>query len=89
MDAVHLMRAVTGRDVIIKVEGSYHGHHDSVMVSVYTELDELGPTDAPHRVLAGTGIPQAIADLVVVVPFNDLDALDRGPRGAPRPRSPA
>ena len=28
MDAVHLMRAVTGRDVIIKVEGSYHGHHD-------------------------------------------------------------
>ena len=33
MDAVHLARGVTGRDVILKIEGSYHGHHDSVMVS--------------------------------------------------------
>ena len=75
MDAVHLMRAVTGRDVIIKVEGSYHGHHDSVMVSYYNQLDELGPRERPHSVLAGTGIPQAVADLVAVVPFNDLDVL--------------
>ncbi len=35
MDAVHLMRAATGRMKILKVEGSYHGHHDSVQVSVY------------------------------------------------------
>ena len=35
MDAVHLMRAVTGRPRIVKVEGTYHGHHDSVQVSVY------------------------------------------------------
>src|SRR5215813_10858312 len=34
MDAIHLMRAITGRDLIIKVEGCYHGHHDSVQVSV-------------------------------------------------------
>src|SRR5216683_6065075 len=34
MDAVHLMRSITGRDLIIKVEGGYHGHHDSVQVSV-------------------------------------------------------
>ena len=75
MDAVHLMRAVTGRDLIIKIEGSYHGHHDAVMVSYYNELDELGPYDRPHSVLAGTGIPQAVADLCRVVPFNDLDVL--------------
>ena len=37
MDAVHLMRAITGRDLIIKVEGCYHGHHDSVQVSVCPE----------------------------------------------------
>ena len=37
MDAVHLMRAATGRDRILKVEGCYHGHHDSVMVSVLPE----------------------------------------------------
>ncbi len=35
MDAVHLARGATGRDVILKIEGSYHGHHDAVMVSVY------------------------------------------------------
>ena len=43
MDAVHLMRAITGRDLIIKVEGCYHGHHDSVQVSVTPEPDEVGP----------------------------------------------
>ena len=43
MDAVHLMRAITGRDLIIKVEGCYHGHHDSVQVSVSPEPDEAGP----------------------------------------------
>ena len=50
MDAVHLMRAATGRDRILKVEGCYHGHHDSVMVSVLPEVgDEIGPDDAPDR----------------------------------------
>ena len=47
MDAVHLMRAITGRDLIIKVEGCYHGHHDSVQVSVYPEADEVGPGRTP------------------------------------------
>ncbi len=76
MDAVHLMRAVTGRDQIIKIEGAYHGHHDSVMVSQWRNLDMLGPADHPHRV-AAAGIPQAMADLVHLVPFNDLEALER------------
>ena len=48
MDAVHLMRAATGRDRIIKVEGCYHGHHDSVQVSVLPEPDDdIGPADGP------------------------------------------
>src|SRR5690606_2886217 len=76
LDAVHLMRAITGRDPVIKVEGWYHGAHAALMVSYYNPLDELGPRDRPASVLAGTGIPQAMADLVVVVPFNDLDVLD-------------
>ena len=76
MDAVHLMRAITGRDEIIKIEGSYHGHHDAVMVSQWRSLDLLGPADHPHRV-AAAGIPQAMADLVHLVPFNDLAALER------------
>jgi glutamate-1-semialdehyde 2,1-aminomutase len=77
MDAVHLMRTATGRDRIVKVEGGYHGHHDSVMVSVYNELDELGPPNRPNSPASGAGIPRQIMDLVRVVPFNDLDALRR------------
>jgi glutamate-1-semialdehyde 2,1-aminomutase len=77
MDAVHLMRAITGRPKIVKVEGTYHGHHDSVQVSVYQLLPELGPPDRPNSVAASAGIPEEIIRLTRVVPFNDLEALHR------------
>jgi len=77
MDAVHLMRSITGRDLVIKVEGCYHGHHDSVQVSVYPEPDEMGPADRPASVPSSTGIPRALTDLTLVVGFNDLAAVDR------------
>lgn len=77
MDAVHLARALTGRDFIIKVEGCYHGHHDSVQVSVLPEADEIGPRDHPIGIPGNSGIPRAIRDLVVVVPFNDPEAVAR------------
>jgi glutamate-1-semialdehyde 2,1-aminomutase len=78
MDAVHLMRAATGRDRIIKVEGCYHGHHDSVQVSVLPEPeDDIGPAARPVGIPGNSGIPRAIMDLVSVVPFNDLEAVDR------------
>jgi glutamate-1-semialdehyde 2,1-aminomutase len=63
MDAVHLMRAITGRPRIVKVEGCYHGHHDSVQVSVYPAPHELGPSE--------------VVALTSVVPFNDLEAVER------------
>lgn len=74
MDAVHLMRAITGRDLIIKFEGGYHGHHDAVMVSVWNE-DDLGPEHRPRPLAAGGGIPQAMVDLVLLATFNDLDLV--------------
>ena len=78
MDAVHLIRAATGRDRILKVEGAYHGHHDSVEVSVLPEPDDdIGPAERPRNVPDNTGIPDAIMDLVTVVPFNDLGAVER------------
>jgi glutamate-1-semialdehyde 2,1-aminomutase len=77
MDAVHLMRAHTGRDLIVKIEGCYHGHHDSVMVSVLNTLEEIGPADRPATPMSGTGIPRAITEKTVVAPFNDLDVLER------------
>jgi len=79
MDAVHLMRAITGRDLIIKVEGCYHGHHDSVQVSVCPDSpeDDRGPAARPNSVPSSTGIPRAITDLTLIVGFNDLDAVRR------------
>jgi glutamate-1-semialdehyde 2,1-aminomutase len=77
MDAVHLMRAVTDRDLIIKLEGGYHGHHDSVQVSVMPEEDEAGPAHNPQQVASSSGIPRAIRDLTLVVAFNDLDMVGR------------
>jgi glutamate-1-semialdehyde 2,1-aminomutase len=77
MDAIHLMRAFTGRDLIIKVEGCYHGHHDSVQVSVAPELADAGPAEQPNSVPSSTGIPSAITDLTLVVGYNDLDAVKR------------
>ena len=75
MDAVHLARGATGRDGILKIEGSYHGHHDAVMVSVYPPLEALGDRDDPISVPYGAGYPRAITDLTRSVPFNDADAL--------------
>jgi glutamate-1-semialdehyde 2,1-aminomutase len=77
MDAVHLIRAFTGRSRIVKIEGAYHGHHDSVMVSVYNGLEELGPEHRPVSAASGAGILDAAIDLVSVVPYNDLAALER------------
>ncbi len=76
MDAVHLARAATGRDGLLKIEGSYHGHHDAVMVSVYPPLEALGDRDDPISVPYGAGYPRAITDLTRSVPFNDAEALE-------------
>jgi glutamate-1-semialdehyde 2,1-aminomutase len=75
MDAIHVARGATGRDVILKIEGSYHGHHDAVMVSVYPPLEALGERDDPRSVPHGSGYPKAITDLTRSVPFNDAAAL--------------
>jgi glutamate-1-semialdehyde 2,1-aminomutase len=77
MDAVHLMRAITGRPRIVKVEGCYHGHHDSVQVSVYPAPHELGPAGRPASTPASSGIPAEVIGLTSVVPFNDLEAVER------------
>ncbi len=77
MDAFHLMRIATGRDKVIKVEGSYHGHHDAVQVSVYPELKDAGTYDHPNSVRYCNAIPEAVAQLTLVVPFGNLEAVER------------
>jgi glutamate-1-semialdehyde 2,1-aminomutase len=76
MDAVHLARAATGRDIIVKIEGTYHGHHDAVMVSVKPPAEQMGERRRPHSVLYGLGYPQSVAEQTRPVPFNDADALE-------------
>ncbi|MCP3977493.1 MAG: aspartate aminotransferase family protein [bacterium] len=76
LDAIRLARAFTGKDGLIKIEGSYHGHHDAVMVSVHPDPEKMGPRAHPISVPQSAGIPQALLDMTVVVPFNDPDALD-------------
>jgi glutamate-1-semialdehyde 2,1-aminomutase len=75
MDGIHLARGATGRDVVLKIEGSYHGHHDAVMVSVYPPLEALGDRDDPRSVPYGAGYPLALTELTRAVPFNDAEAL--------------
>jgi glutamate-1-semialdehyde 2,1-aminomutase len=77
MDALRIARAYTGRETIMKIFGSYHGHHDGVMVSIGVEYDKIGDRDNLASLPYGAGIPQAVADLTVPVPFNDAEAMER------------
>ena len=56
MDAIRVARAATGRDVICKIEGSYHGHHDAVMFSVVPNADVMGGRERPAK---RAGLPRA------------------------------
>ncbi len=75
MFAIRLARAFTGRDIIIKVEGSYHGTYDNVLFSIWPYRGLAGPRKMPVSVLETMGVPDAMEDLVRIVPFNDTEPL--------------
>ena len=77
LDAVRIARGFTGRDRLIKIEASYHGHHDALMISVEPPPALMGDPEAPASVPQSEGIPAAIVELTTVVPFNDLPALEK------------
>jgi glutamate-1-semialdehyde 2,1-aminomutase len=88
MDAVRVARAATGRDRIVKMEGSYHGHHDSVLFSVVPESDVLGTrhnvsgesADATGSAYTteptSKGVPRSMWHDTIIVPFNDAKAVE-------------
>ena len=77
MDAIRLARGVTGRHRIVKVEGGYHGHHDAVLVSTKPAVEAAGEAGAPRPVRATAGLARGTLEDTAVVPYNDLDALER------------
>jgi glutamate-1-semialdehyde 2,1-aminomutase len=77
MDAIRIARAYTGRDTVMKIFGSYHGHHDTVMVSIGVEYDKIGDRENYASLPYGAGIPKAVADMTIAVPFNDAPAMER------------
>jgi glutamate-1-semialdehyde 2,1-aminomutase len=76
MDAIRIARGHTGRETIVKIFGSYHGHHDAVMVSIGVAYDRIGDRFAYDSIPYGAGIPQGVTDLTIAVPFNDIEAME-------------
>jgi len=77
MDAIRIARGYTGRETIMKIFGSYHGHHDGVMVSIGVEYDRIGDRENYASLPYGAGIPEAVVELTIAVPFNDAGAMER------------
>ncbi len=70
LSALRLARAFTGRELVVKMEGCYHGHVDSMLVKAGSGLATLGIATTP-------GVPAAVAEGTIVLPYNDLDAFSR------------
>jgi glutamate-1-semialdehyde 2,1-aminomutase len=68
MSAIRLARGYTGRDKIIKFEGCYHGHADSLLVKAGSGVATLGIPGSP-------GVPQNLAELTITLPFNNSEAV--------------
>lgn len=76
MSAVRLARGFTGRELILKFEGCYHGHGDSFLVRAGSGVATLGLPDSP-------GVPPELSRLTLTVPYNDLDAVEAAFRAHP------
>ena len=83
MHACRIARAAAGRDKIMKFEGSYHGLHDTALISVKPKPEEYGDPDAPNSVAGGLGVPKSAVANVVVAGFNNLTSVERRFKGNP------
>jgi glutamate-1-semialdehyde 2,1-aminomutase len=70
MSAIRLARGVTGRDLVIKFDGCYHGHADTLLVAAGSGVATLGIPGSP-------GVPEDVAKHTLSLPFNDIEALER------------
>ena len=78
MHALRIARSHTGREKIIKFEGQYHGMYDYMLFSTASSpISVMGHRRSPVPVPTTSGIPRAIHDLVIALPFNDFETLER------------
>jgi len=77
MHAIRVARAYTGRERIIKFEGMYHGFHDYTLWSTYAPSEAYGNNGNPISVPSSSGIPRSLSDLVITLPFNNPDVLEK------------
>jgi len=77
MHAIRVARAYTGRDLILKFEGNYHGLHDHTLWSTYAPAEAYGNSHSPIPVPASSGIPKAMREFIITLPFNDFEGFDR------------
>ena len=82
--ALRLSRAFTGRDKVIRFEGMYHGFSDSVYWSKHPRPEVAGPDAHPIAVPQGPGMPKGVGDSLIILPWNDIEALKTtiGERGS-------
>ena len=76
MNALRLARAYTGKPKIAKFEGGFHGTTDDAEISIAPALDDAGSDEAPNAVAEYKGINQATVENIVVMPYNDPEAVD-------------
>ncbi|HEX8918645.1 MAG TPA: guanitoxin biosynthesis PLP-dependent transaminase GntE [Chloroflexota bacterium] len=77
MHAIRVARAYTGREIIVKFEGNYHGFHDHTLWSTYAPSEAYGNRRNPIAVPASSGIPRSMRDLIITMPFNDFEGFER------------
>jgi glutamate-1-semialdehyde 2,1-aminomutase len=77
MHAIRVARAYTGRDIILKFEGNYHGFHDHTLWSTYSPVEAYGNRRSPIPVPASSGIPKSMREFIITLPFNDFEGFER------------
>jgi glutamate-1-semialdehyde 2,1-aminomutase len=77
MHAIRVARAYTGREIILKFEGNYHGFQDHTLWSTYAPIEAYGNRRSPIPVAASSGIPKGMRDFIITLPFNDFEGFER------------
>lgn len=77
MHAIRVARAFTGRDLILKFEGNYHGFHDHTLWSTYAPVEAYGNRRSPIAIPASSGIPKGMREFIITLPFNDFEGFER------------